>query len=84
MRILLIVLKVPMVSAIKEVDCMGVPVWEYPYMGWVPIWDMDMYVWEYPPFLWAVQLYLKARKVNNNIIYLLYSILPILDSFQMK
>ena len=37
-----------------------------------------------PPPLSGLYMYLKARLMITNVIYLLYSILPILDSFQMK
>ena len=44
----------------------------------------ELTAWKYPPPLSGLYMYLKARLKITNVIYLLYSILPILDSFQMK
>ena len=45
----------------------------------------ELTAWKYPPPpLSGRYMYLKARLMITNVIYLLYSILPILDSFQMK
>jgi len=46
--------------------------------------DSRLTIWKYHSSPSGLYMYLRARLAIANVIYLLYSILPILDSFQMK